>query len=48
MESLCKQLGLRMKGPGMRWSIKNVSAMACLVARWAVDPQRAIKEGLAA
>jgi hypothetical protein len=48
MESLCKQLGLRMKGPGMRWSVKNVSAMAHLVARWAVDPQKAIREGLAA
>jgi hypothetical protein len=48
MESLCKQLGLRMKGPGMRWSTRNVSAMACLVARWAVDPARAVREGLAA
>jgi hypothetical protein len=48
MESLCKQLGLRMKGPGMRWSTKNVSAMACLVARWAVDPKGAIERGLAA
>ena len=48
MESLCKQLGLRMKGRGMRWSTKNVSPMACLVARWAVDPQRAMNKGLAA
>jgi len=48
MESLCKQLGLRMKGPGMRWSVKNVSAMAYLVARWAVDPKRAVEKGLAA
>jgi hypothetical protein len=48
MESLCKQLGLRLKGPGMRWSTKNVSAMAYLVARWAVDPQRAVRKGLAA
>jgi hypothetical protein len=48
MESLCKQLGLRMKGAGMRWSVKNVSSMACLVARWAVDPKGAIKRGLAA
>ncbi len=48
MESLCKQLGLRMKGAGMRWSVKNVSAMACLVARWAVDPKRAVEQGLAA
>lgn len=48
MESLCKQMGLRLKGPGMRWSTRNVSAMAYLVARWAVDPKRAVKEGLAA
>lgn len=48
MESLCKQLGLRMKGPGMRWSVKNVSAMAYLVARWAVDPKQAVEQGLAA
>jgi len=48
MESLCKQLGLRMKGAGMRWSVKNVSAMACLVVRWAVDPKGAIERGLAA
>jgi hypothetical protein len=47
MESLCKQLGLRLKGPGMRWSLKHVSAMAYLVARWAVDPPRAVREGLA-
>lgn len=48
MESLCKQLGLRMKGPGMRWSTRNVSAMAYLVAKWAVDPRRAVEQGLAA
>jgi hypothetical protein len=48
MESLCKQLGLRLKGPGMRWSVKNVSAMAYMVVRWAVDPQRAVRDGLAA
>lgn len=48
MESLCKQMGLRLKGPGMRWSTRNVSAMAYLVARWAVDPQGAVKQGLAA
>jgi hypothetical protein len=48
MESLCKQMGLRLKGPGMRWATRNVSAMAYLVARWAVDPKRAAKQGLAA
>jgi hypothetical protein len=48
MESLCKQLGLRMKGPGMRWSTRNVSAMAYLVAKWAVDPKAAVEKGLAA
>ena len=41
MESFCKQLGLRLKGPGMRWSKRNVTAMARLVSRWAVDPQHA-------
>jgi len=34
MESFCKQLGLRLKGPGMRWSIGNVSPMAALVSLW--------------
>lgn len=48
MESLCKQMGQRLKGPGMRWSLKNVSGMAYVVARWAVDPRRAVREGLAA
>jgi hypothetical protein len=48
MESLCKQLGMRLKGPGMRWCLKNVSGMAYLVARWAVDPARAVGQGLAA
>jgi hypothetical protein len=47
MESLCKQMGQRLKGSGMRWSLKNVSGMAYLVARWAVDPGRAVREGLA-
>jgi hypothetical protein len=46
MESLCKQIGLRLKGAGMRWSAKNVSPMAYLVARWAVDPPRAAERGL--
>jgi hypothetical protein len=48
MESLCKQMGQRLKGPGMRWSLKNISGMAYVVARWAVDPRRAAQEGLAA
>jgi hypothetical protein len=47
MESLCKQMGQRLKGPGMRWSLKNISGMAYMVARWAVDPRRAVREGLA-
>ena len=37
MESFCKQLGQRMKGPGMRWNINNVTAMATLVSIWAND-----------
>lgn len=37
MESFCKQLGQRMKGPGMRWNTKNVTAMATLVSLWAND-----------
>ena len=39
MESFCKQIGLRMKGPGMHWSVKNVSPMAMLVSRWSLDGQ---------
>jgi len=35
MESFCKQLGQRLKGPGMRWSTTNVSPMAALVSLWA-------------
>ena len=35
MESFCKQLGQRMKGPGMRWNTNNVTAMATLVSLWA-------------
>lgn len=35
MESLCKQLGQRLKGPGMRWCVGNVPAMANLVSLWA-------------
>jgi len=37
MESFCKQLGGRLKGPGMRWSIRNVTPMAALVSLWAND-----------
>jgi len=37
MESFCKQLGQRLKGPGMRWSRKNVDAMASLVTLWSQD-----------
>ena len=48
MESFCKQLGLRMKGPGMRWSKHNVSAMANLVCRWATDPHYAFTTPIAA
>ena len=47
MESFCKQLGLRLKGPGMRWSTRNVTAMARLVSRWAVDPQHAFSNSQA-
>jgi len=35
MESYCKQLGQRLKGPGMRWSRTNVEPMATLVSLWA-------------
>jgi hypothetical protein len=34
MESFCKQLGQRLKGPGMRWSMRNVDPMAALVSLW--------------
>lgn len=34
MESFCKQLGHRLKGPGMRWSIAHVDSMAALVSLW--------------
>ena len=40
MESFCKQIGLRMKGPGMRWNEGNVSPMASLVSRWSLDAER--------
>jgi hypothetical protein len=48
MESFCKQLGLRMKGPGMRWNVNNVTAMANLVSRWVADPQHAFTQPRAA
>jgi hypothetical protein len=41
MESHCKQLGLRMKGPGMRWKTSNVESMANLVSRWSTCPEAA-------
>lgn len=34
MESTCKQLGLRLKGPGMRWCEENVTPMATLIGLW--------------
>lgn len=34
MESFCKQLGQRLKGPGMRWSIAHLNPMAALVCLW--------------
>jgi hypothetical protein len=37
MESFCKQLGQRLKGPGMRWSLQNLDPMAALVSLWAND-----------
>ncbi len=39
MESFCKQIGLRMKGSGMRWNQDNVSPMASLVSRWSLDAE---------
>lgn len=40
MESFCKQIGQRMKGPGMRWNVGNVSPMASLVSRWSLEGER--------
>lgn len=37
MESFCKQLGQRLKGPGMRWNRASVTPMATLVSLWAND-----------
>lgn len=35
MESFCKQLGQRLKGPGMRWNLGNITFMANMVSLWA-------------
>lgn len=35
MESTCKQLGRRLKGPGMRWRTDNLTPMAHLLSLWA-------------
>ena len=35
MENFCKQLGQRLKGPGMRWIMRNIDQMATLVSLWA-------------
>lgn len=32
MESFCKQLGRRLKGPGMRWNLTSIDPMAALVS----------------
>jgi hypothetical protein len=34
MESTCKQLGRRLKGPGMRWRSDNLTPMAHLLSLW--------------
>lgn len=34
MESTCKQLGQRLKGPGMRWREDNLTPMAHLISLW--------------
>ncbi len=34
MESFCKQLGRRLKGPGMRWRHDHVDPMASMVTLW--------------
>jgi hypothetical protein len=34
MESTCKQLGRRLKGPGMRWRTDNLTPMAHLISLW--------------
>jgi len=47
MESFCRQLGQRMKGPGMRWNIDNVTVMATLVSLWANDEWEGYWENVA-
>jgi len=47
MESYCKQLGGRLKGPGMRWRSGNVDAMATLVSLWAHEEWDAYWESAA-
>jgi hypothetical protein len=42
MESFCNQLGLRMKGPGMHWSQRNVTSMAMLVSHFSLHPERSL------
>lgn len=37
MESHCKQLGSRLKGPGMRWNHQSIDPMAMLVSLWIDD-----------
>jgi len=37
MESFCKQLARRLKGPGMRWSLSNIDPMAALVSLYNCD-----------
>lgn len=34
MESTCKQMGLRLKGAGMRWCKDNLDPMAELISQW--------------
>jgi hypothetical protein len=34
MESFCKQLGQRLKGPGVRWSMPNVDPIPATVSLW--------------
>ena len=42
MESFCNQLGLRMKGPGMHWSERNVTSMAMLVSHFSINPDQSL------
>ena len=40
MESFCKQLTARIKGPGMFWSTANITPMAHLISCWSLQPER--------